>query len=122
MGNPYTALRGEKQLLHVLTKNVLRDEHTLVQAAILLPLLIVVAVIQVLPQVDLPDTAFRSDTATIVAKSWAFGAAAFSIAVWQDLVASVHQTILAASQVRRCPIFRIMPIQPLPILFSAILC
>jgi len=39
------------------------------QMAMLLPLLVVIAVIQVLPQVDLPDTAFHEDTAPIVTKS-----------------------------------------------------
>lgn len=39
------------------------------RVAMLVPLLLVITVIQVLPQVDLPDTAFHEDTAPVVTKS-----------------------------------------------------
>jgi hypothetical protein len=55
------------------------------QIAVLLPLLMAIALIQVLPQVDLPETAFHEDSAPIVMKSRAVSAPAPTI------VASVGQ-------------------------------
>jgi hypothetical protein len=44
---------------------MIRSRHLL---CILLPLLLLLAVVQVLPQVDLPDTAFHENEAPLVAK------------------------------------------------------
>src|SRR5678815_3391206 len=49
------------------------------QIAVLLLLLMVIALIQVLPQVDLPETAFHKDTAPIVMKFRAVSAPALTI-------------------------------------------
>jgi hypothetical protein len=46
---------------------------------LLVPILIVIAVVQVLPQVDLPETAFHEDTAPVVIKSRALAVPVFSI-------------------------------------------
>jgi hypothetical protein len=91
------------------------------QAAILLPLLIVIAVIQVLPQVDLPDTAFHEDTAPIVSKTRAVAAPALDVAaqhehVTNPVIASLPVIPAWSSTARR----RSSP--SLPILFSALLC
>jgi len=60
--------------------------------AILLPLLVVVALIQVLPQVDPPDTAFHEDRAPIITKSRAIAAPVFCFARGRDFVVAARAT------------------------------
>jgi len=49
------------------------------QMSLLLPMLLVITVIQVLPQLDLPDTAFQRNTAPIIAKSLAVSPPTFVV-------------------------------------------
>ena len=62
------------------------------QIAVLLPLLMVIALIQVLPQVDLPETAFHKDTAPIVMKFRVVSAPALTI-VARGVGQGSHQSI-----------------------------
>jgi hypothetical protein len=49
------------------------------QTALLLSMLLVITVIQVLPQLDLPDTAFQRNAAPIIAKSLAVSPPTFVV-------------------------------------------
>ena len=94
--------------------------RVILQCAILLPLLIVIALTQILPQVDLPDTAFHEDTAPIVTKFRAVAAPVLTITMLRDLVTYARMASLAAlpnlcTGTRRTN-------RPLPILFSVFLC
>ena len=91
------------------------------QVVILFLLLIVVAITQVLPQVDLPDTAFHEDTAPIVTKARAVAAPVLDVAVprhpitnaltaWLPAIPEGSSTLLYRSS------------RSLQILFSALLC
>ena len=77
-----------------IVETILQTKITL-QLAILYSLLIVVAIIQVLPQVDLPDTAFHEDTAPIVTKSRAVAAPVLSAVIWCKCV-TWHRTATLA--------------------------
>jgi hypothetical protein len=88
--------------------------------AILVPLLIVIAIIQVLPQVDLPDTAFHENTAPIVVKSRAIAAPILNISVARKLVTfnpmfsfPLRETSSASAHLAN---------RPLPILLSVLIC
>jgi hypothetical protein len=91
------------------------------QLAILFSLLMLVAIIQVLPQVDLPDTAFHENTAPIVTKSRVVAAPVLSVAMRQDCGTSLRTGTLATIPAERST----TPHRPnlsLPILLLAILC
>ena len=98
----------------------LRTKITL-QLAILYSLLIVVAVIQVLPQVDLPDTAFHEDTAPIVTKSRAVAVPVLSVAQRHDY-ATWHQAATLATTPEKVSTTPHRANLSLPILLLAILC
>ena len=108
--------------LYCMTSNLFGEDRGRPLFVILLPLLIVVATIQVLPQVDLPDTAFHTNTTPIVAKSRATAAPALGIARQQNRVMSVRTTALLSliPQMASTVCHRAGP--SLPILFLAILC
>ena len=113
--------------MHALTRTRLDQDWgksfgvTTGQIALLLPLLVVVALIQVLPQVDLPDMAFHENTAPIITKSRAIASPVLSIATHRDLVTIADTATLAASSegVSTTPHRSSLS---LPILHSAILC
>jgi hypothetical protein len=90
------------------------------QVAILLPLLMVVALTQVLPQVDLPDTAFHENSAPVATKSCSVAAPNLSVTVRHDLTSGPRTVLAAVVEESRTPPHRAR--QSLPILFSAILC
>lgn len=71
---------------------------TTVQMAMLVPLLIVIAVIQVLPQVDLPETAFHEDTAPIVMKSRVRAVPTFAVVLQRTVQGTVQSKPLIASE------------------------
>jgi hypothetical protein len=98
----------------------LRTKLTL-QLAILYSLLIVVAVIQVLPQVDLPDTAFHEDTAPIVTKSRAVAVPVLIVAQRHDC-ATWHQKATLATTREKVSTTPHRANLSLPILLLAILC
>jgi hypothetical protein len=56
-----------------------RSNLVIRRLALLVPILILIAVVQVLPQVDLPETAFHEDTAPVVVKSRALAVPVFTI-------------------------------------------
>lgn len=99
---------------------ILRTKITL-QLAILCSLLIVVAMIQVLPQVDLPDTAFHEDTAPIVTKSRAMCRTVVSAVTEHDCV-RWHGTATLAIIPEKPLTTPHRANLPLPILLLAILC
>lgn len=85
---------------------------------LLLCLLFVIALIQVLPQVDLPDTAFHEDTAPTVTKFRIFDAPAVSVLT---IVSQLHCEFQQFPRVcSRTSIHSVN--EPLPILLSALLC
>jgi hypothetical protein len=88
--------------------------------AMLLALLIVIAVVQVLPQVDLPDTAFHEDTAPIVIKTRAASAPTLALAIQDTLLVFVQAVSVIVGEAS------LMPAHPLnrslSILFSTLLC
>jgi hypothetical protein len=93
------------------------------QLAMLLPLLVTIAVIQVLPQVDLPDTAFHEDTAPIVTKSRALSAATLGVGIQRAGLHYVQNVQTAIEFVRKVPAMAAHPVnQVLPILLSTLLC
>ena len=102
-----------------IVESILRTKIT-PQLAILYSLLILVAIIQVLPQVDLPETAFHEDTAPIVIKSRGVAAPVLSAVAMHGFVTWQRPATLA--------IIPEMPTRPhrahlsLPILLLAILC
>ena len=91
------------------------------QVAILFSLLLLVAIIQVLPQVDLLDTAFHQNTAPIITKSRVVAAAVLSVAMRHDCGTSLRTAALATTPAQPST----NPHRPnlsLPILLLAILC
>jgi len=87
------------------------------RATILLSLLLVIAIIQVLPQVDLPDTAFHEDTLPRAARcgvlAHAMAAVIPAIELRRELTAShSERTLVPAHPVN----------EPLSTLFSTLLC
>ena len=95
-------------------------KKTAPQTALLLPMLFVIGVIQLLPQVDLPDTALQRNTAPIIAKSRAVSPATFRVVIEDVLLTPVRtlRVILSGGSS--------MPAHPvnvsLSILFSVLLC
>src|SRR5262249_6274890 len=89
--------------------------------AILLPLLVVVALTQVLPQVDLPDTAFHEDTAPMITKSRAITAPVFCFARGRDFVVAARTTKFPTTG-KWLSIPQHRSSLSLPILHSTILC
>jgi hypothetical protein len=86
----------------------------------LLGILILIGLIQVLPQVDLPDTAFHEDTAPVVVK---FRVAAAPVTFSAILTVRPQISTAAPSE------FRVMSIRPIhdsgnlvPILHCSLLC
>lgn len=59
-------------------------------AILLLALLVMIGLIQILPQVDLPDTAFHEDTAPVVTKFRATSAPVLPVVVVSDQLALFH--------------------------------
>ena len=91
------------------------------QLAMLLQLLIVIAVVQVLPQVDLPDTAFHGDSAPIIVKSRAVSVPALGVAIPGTLLAPLA-AVPATVASETSPI-TVHPVNEfLPILLSTLLC
>jgi hypothetical protein len=118
------AIRGNRTLVGgmepgFVTLRFLRMTTT-VQMAMLLPLLIVITVIQVLPQVDLPETAFHEETAPIVIKSRAVAAPTFAVVLQRTVQDSVQSTPLIAGETspRAAHLLNRSPL----ILFSTLLC
>jgi hypothetical protein len=85
----------------------------------ILTLLIVVAVIQVLPQVDLPDTAFHENTAPIVTKSRAIQVPTFDLLLKITVPLCAPEVVAFISD---CLIATHPHTKPLPILLSTLLC
>lgn len=87
---------------------------------LLLLLLMVIAVIQVLPQVDLPDTAFHEDSAPSVAKSRLVAAPSLIVLPAETEFPSIESVGFSAAQ------FLSIAVHPAnqsrSILFSALLC
>jgi hypothetical protein len=77
-----------------IVKTILRRKIIL-QLAFLYSLLIVLAIIQVLPQVDLPDTAFHEDNAPIVTKSRIVAAPLLSAVIGRNCITWNRPTTLA---------------------------
>jgi hypothetical protein len=103
-----------------IVSTVIRTKLVLLQLAILVPLLILVAVIQVLPQIDLPDTAFHRGTAPIITKSRSVAAPAFNVVIQRSRVGYVHANTVASLENSLAATHRVD--QSLPILHSALLC
>jgi hypothetical protein len=89
------------------------------KTALLLPILLLIAIIQVLPQVDLPDTVDQLGTAPIIAKSRTVSQQAFMAVIEIALlpVRTVRVNSREGSSMPSHPVNR-----SLPILFSTLLC
>jgi hypothetical protein len=88
--------------------------------AILVSVLVLIAAIQVLPQVDLPDTAFHGGTAPILMKARAVSAPIFVVATQGALFISfpLLAVIVDEASAKAAHPFN----RSLPILFSTFLC
>ena len=86
---------------------------------VLPPLLLCIVSVQVLPQVDLPDTAFHRNTAPVVAKtritaaSTALKSTAFNLSVVDSRSQEINREQLLTNAV---------PVKFLPILLCCLLC
>ena len=90
------------------------------QTALLVPMLLVIAVIQVLPQMDLPDTAFQRSTGPIIAKSRAASPPPIGVVIESARLTSVRAGRVIIGEGTSMPAHSVN--ESRSILFSTLLC
>jgi hypothetical protein len=90
------------------------------KTALLLPILLLIAIIQVLPQVDLPDTVDQLGAAPIIAKPRTASQQAFVAVIEIALVTPVRTVQVDRRKGSSMPSHPVN--RSLPILFSTLLC
>ena len=90
------------------------------QTALLLPMLLVIAAIQVLPQMDLPDTAFQRSTGPIIAKSRAVSPPPIGVVIESARLTSVRTGRVIIGEGTSMPAHPVN--ESRSILFSTLLC
>jgi hypothetical protein len=95
-------------------------EKSVPQTALLLPMLLVIAVIQVLPQMDLPDTAFQRSTGPIIANSRAVSPPTIMVVIEGARLTRVRSGRVIIGEGTSMPAHPVN--QSRSILFSALLC